>query len=187
MELKKIIRDSLENEIGCYDTAKVVVKISDVNLSIGDLNENGTPDITDPCSCIDSRNIKESINGQTRVKLFHDVVNIQNGGIGQTWLLDTVNLGAILHKNGTPIPNNTPLTDFGNGNYRLDFWHRPDIGFNASFRRLSDNTVQTIGNSCQEQACLVIPIFSQWSLVIFGLLVLNISLFILLKIKDITY
>lgn len=177
-----IIRDSIENDVGCKDTAKIVVNIPLVDLSLVDIDGNGTPDITDPCNCFDPQNVRKSADGQTKVTLFHDFVIIHNGGFGQTWILDVINTGAVLQKNGVPIPVNTPLTDLGGGAYRLDFWHKPNIGFNASFRRLSDNTTESIGNSCQEQACIIIPTFSQWGLFIFGLLVLNLGLTIIYRI-----
>lgn len=182
-----IIRDSIENNIGCKDTAKVVVNIPLANLSLVDIDGNGTPDITDPCNCFDPQNVRKSADGQTKVTLFHDFVIIHNGGIGQAWVLDVINAGAVLQKDGTPFSINTPLTDLGDGTYRLDFWHKPDIGFNASFRRLSDNATETIGNSCQEQACIIIPTFNQWGLLIFGLLILNLCLTIIYRVDSSTF
>lgn len=86
-----------------------------------------------------------------------------------------MNSGAVLNKDGTPIPTNTPLIDLGGGNYRLDLWHKPNVGFNATFRRLFDDHTQTVENSCDGTACLTIPTMSEWGLLIFGLLILNLG------------
>ena len=171
------IRDSVQNEVGCVDTAKVLITIPTVMLSMDDEDGNGHPDIEDPCSCFDPQNVVVSANGNTNVKLFHDFVVISNGGIGQTWQLDKINSGTVLQEDGTPFPIGQALNDLGGGAYRLDFWHQPDIGFNANFRRLSDGNVQTTGGSCDGQACLIIPTMSEWGVFIFGLLILNIGIF----------
>ena len=62
------------------------------------------------------------------------------------------------------------MIDLGGGVYQLDLWHRPDTGFNATFRRLSDGTVTTTTSTCSSTACLIIPTMSEWGLLIFGLL-----------------
>ena len=177
------IRDSIQNELGCVDTAKVLIIIPTVMLSMDDEDGDGSPDILDPCSCFDPQNVIVSANGNTNVKLFHDFVVITNGGIGQTWQLDNINAGAVLQKDGTPFPIGQPLNDLGGGVYRLDFWHRPDEGFNADFRRLSDGNIQTTGGSCDGQACLIIPTMSEWGLLIFGLLILNLGLMLVLRVE----
>ncbi len=176
------IRDSIQNEVGCVDTTKVLITIPTVNLSMADEDGDGHPDILDPCSCFDPQNVVESLSGNnTNVKLFHDFVVITNGGIGQTWQLNKINTGAVLQKDGTPFPIGETLNDLGGGVYRIDFWHRPDEGFNADFRRLSDNNIQTTGGSCDGQACLIIPTMSEWGLLIFGLLILNLGLMLVLR------
>ncbi len=178
------IRDSIQNEVGCVDTTKVLIRIPTVNLSMADEDGDGNPDILDPCSCFDPQNVVENLPGNnTNVKLFHDFVVITNGGIGQTWQLDKINSGAVLQKDGTPFPIGQTLNDLGDGVYRLDLWHRPDEGFNADFRRLSDNNIQTTGGSCDGQACLIIPTMSEWGLLIFGLLILNLGLMLVLRTK----
>lgn len=171
------IRDSVQNAVGCVDTAKVTITIPVVGSSILDKDGDGIPDITDPCDCFDPENVVIAGNNTRTVQYFHDFVTITNGGIGQTWVLDMVNSGEVLNKDGTTMALNTPLTDLGGGVYRLDLWHRPDTGFDATFRRLSDNTIETTGNSCRGQSCVVVPTMSEWGLLIFGLLILNFSIF----------
>ncbi len=177
------IRDSVQNSVGCLDTTQVLITVPMASISLVDKDGDGNPDIADPCSCFDPQNVAGSANGS--ITLFHDIITLTNGGIGQTWVLNTVNSGGFLMQDGTPFPLNTPLTDLGGGVYQLDFWHQPDIGFNATFRRASDNDLQAIGSSCDGQMCLIIPTMSQWGLLIFGLLVLNLGLvFIYRKTND---
>ena len=50
----------------------------------------------------------------------------------------------------------------------------------------SDGNQQRVGGSCNAADCFVtqaIPTLSQWSLIILGLLILNISLFYIHKLK----
>lgn len=54
-----------------------------------------------------------------------------------------------------------------------------DGNLNATFRRLSDNHMETVGGSCDGQACIIIPTMSQWGLVIFALLILNLGVFLI--------
>ena len=155
----------------------MTITIPVVGSSIVDKDGDGNLDITDPCDCFDPENVVVANGANRSVTYFHDFVTITNGGIGQTWVLDAVNSGEVLMNNGNPIPTNTALTDLGGGVYRIDLWHRPDIGFNATFRRLSDNATETTGNSCSGNACITIPTMSEWGLLIFGLLVLNMGVF----------
>ncbi len=172
-----IIRDSVQNAVGCVDTAKVTITTPISNSSLVDKDGDGQADIADPCNCFDPENVVVENGSNRSVTFFHDFVTITNGGVGQTWVLATVNSGEVLMNNGSPIPMNTALNDLGGGIYRLDLWHRPDIGFNATFRRLNDNATETVGNSCGGNACITIPTMSEWSLLIFGLLVLNLGIF----------
>ena len=64
----------------------------------------GSQILTTPCSCFDPENVVVSAGGTTNVVLFHDFVTIINGGIGQTWQLQIVNVGEVLKKDGTPYP-----------------------------------------------------------------------------------
>ena len=171
------IRDSVQNAVGCVDTAKVTISIPNVVTSIVDKDGDGNPDIDDPCNCFDPKNVVIQKGANRQVTLFHDFVTITNSGINQIWVLDGVNSGSILLQNGNPIPLNTPLKDLGGSTYRLDFWHQPNNGFNATFRRLSDNHTETISSSCDEQDCIIVPTMSKWSLVIFSLLIMNLSVF----------
>lgn len=172
------IRDSIQNAIGCVDTAQIKISIPEVTISLVDRDGDGNPDIADPCNCFDPENILlgSPNSHSTKLKLFHDFVTISNGGIDQIWVLDVVNSGAVLKKDSTIIPTNTPLIDLGGGNYQIDLWHKPNTGFNATFRRLIDGHTETVGNSCDGTVCSTIPTMNEWGLLIFGLLLLNLGL-----------
>ena len=131
------------------------------------------PSIYDPCFCGNPLNITGT---NQEVFLFADFVVI-SGAVGDTWVLSNVNSGDVLDVNGNPISVGTPLTDLGGGLFRLDLYHNPEIGFNASFTgtRVDGTpyvTSLTTGGSC---SCPLIPTMSQWGLIIFGLLILNLS------------
>lgn len=51
------IRDSIQNAIGCVDTAQIKINIPVVTASLVDRDGDGKPDIADPCNCFDSENV----------------------------------------------------------------------------------------------------------------------------------
>lgn len=177
---------SLGNSGTASDTYKSI-PLPDANLY--DTDGDMIPDITDPCSCEDPENV---LIGD-RVDLFHDVVTITNGGIGETWRLEVVFSGGFLKKDGTPydagLSTATPpgqiLTPLGGGLYQLDFWHKADVGFSVRFIRDSDGFTRTLSSSCSAAACIreVIPTLSQWGLIIFGLLILSLSLILIFRME----
>lgn len=141
------------------------------------------PGILDPCNCGDPENVKD---GTGTVTLFHDYIELSDAGTAQTWRLAMVNGGSVLNKNGSPMAigasTGEVLTDLGGGRYRLDFWHLPGVGFDATVQRASDGNMQTIAGSCSTTVCFVaepIPTLSEWGLLILGLLLLNLSIFLI--------
>ena len=136
------------------------------------------PTIYDPCFCGNPLNIIKTTNGLDLVERFHDFALITDDP-GETWTLIAVNSGDVLDATGVAIQIGTPLVYNATlGTYRLDLYHNPEIGFTASFARTSDGFVLTTGGSCI-QCSSMIPTMSQWGLMIFGLLILNMSLIFL--------
>lgn len=130
------------------------------------------PSILDPCFCGNPLNVVDS--GTGLVTRFHDYAEITDNA-GEVWRLTAVNSGDVLTQNGTAIPLNTALTyDPATGTYHLDLYHFPNSGFNASFTRDRDGFVLSTGGSCSPCPS-PIPTMSEWGLMIFGLLVLNMS------------
>lgn len=139
------------------------------------------PRIYDPCSCTDPLNILDNARGE--IKYFHDFALIEDGP-GETWRLTSVNAGNVLDQLGNPIGFNTNdailVYDPVTGTYRLDLYHIPAVGFNATFTRDRDGSQLTTGGSCDNPCDLVfVPTMNEWGLLIFGLLVLNLSLYLL--------
>ncbi|MEM6317500.1 MAG: hypothetical protein AAF960_07505 [Bacteroidota bacterium] len=132
------------------------------------------PSISDPCNCEDPLNRKDR-NGQ--ITHFHDVLSVR-GFAGQTVTLTSGNtnfLGANLQQ----IPNNTVLGIIpATGLLTYDFYHASgasgDITVSVGGTTLPPFAVSV----CSSSDCTIIPTFSQWGLVVFGLLVLNMGLFI---------
>ena len=81
-----------------------------------------------------------------------------------------------------PIPNVTTFFESSPGVYQLEFW-RPQGVVPMVFVTINDNLTQIqVPSSAMEPTCTCeeptasIPTLSQWGLIIFGLLVLNLSL-----------
>lgn len=140
----------------------------------------------DPCSCSDLRNC--DIGGVT---YFHDTLTVTPTG-GTTGLTITADAGATnfftsvtCFGGGTPqvISSGTPIpeTPAGSGIYKIEFW-RPS-GIVPTLSVTESGTKSTLPAStfqpvCTTQACLPpepIPTMSQWGLIIFGLLLLNLG------------
>ena len=136
------------------------------------------PSIYDPCSCTDPMNV---LDNSGEVVLFHDYVEVSDIA-GEEWKFTAVNSGDVLNQNGTPIALNTTLTyNPVTGRYRMDLFHKNGIGFNLTVTRTSDSRTLSTGGSCT--SCLPIPTMSEWGLLIFCLLVLNLGLFLVLKLN----
>ena len=158
----------------CPDATATVI-VSEMACAVMSTAVINDPSIYDPCSCGNDLNIRDA---NQEVLLFADFVLISGAATGDTWVLSSVNTGDVLNASGNPIGVNTVLTDLGGGLHRLDFFHNPNVGFNATFTGTrNDGTVYTssltTGGSCSP--CPLIPTMSQWGLLIFGLLILNLS------------
>ena len=125
--------------------------------------------VTDPCSCNNPNNI---VNTTGLVELFHDVLTVT------TTPNVTVSLSAtdnnLLDVNGNPIPVGTAIPQTSPGVYKLVFYTLPGQAATVMVsNRVS--TASFVTASCT--ACsATIPTMSQWGSMIFGLLILNLSL-----------
>ena len=137
----------------------------------------------DPCSCTDPRNC--NVNGTT---YFHDTLTITAGG--NSGLTITAATGATNFFIAVPcfgggltnIPPGTPIPEspVGSGEYKIEFWRPSGIVPTLSVvesgvtTTVPANTFQPI---CTMEACVPIPTMSQWGLLIFTLLIMNLSIF----------
>ena len=146
----------------------------------------------DPCSCTDPRNC--DINGVT---YFHDTLTVTPTGAGASGLTIQAVAGATnfftavpcfgggasptLIAAGTTIPE----TAVGSGVYKIEFWRPsgviPTLSVMESgvITAVPANTFQPV---CTTEACnpsAPIPTMSQWGLMIFGLMLLNLSIFLI--------
>lgn len=142
----------------------------------------------DPCSCDDPRNC--NVGG---IDYFHDTLTVTAGGV--TGLNITATAGATdfftsvdcfggsnsLITAGTVIPE----TPAGSGEYKIEFWRpsgaTPTIsvlqgGVTTPVPAATFQPVCTTA-ACNTPAAAPIPTMNEWGLMIFGLLVLNLSVF----------
>jgi len=148
-------------------------------LTITD-NDPAPISINDPCSCTDPLNIKDASGGITH---FHDVLTV--GGItGQSVVLTTGNTN-FLDASLTQIADGTLL---GTVPLSFDFFHAAGT---------SGDIVLTVGGAtqppfsisiCEASTCIVpdpIPTMSAWGLLIFCLLVVNLSIWFVRRLDGI--
>jgi len=157
--------------------------------------------ISDPCSCDDPLNVKD---GQGIVTQFHDVLDLTGNGP----IILTATDGIMLKNDLTPFQVGDNLGT-AVGTFNLDFFHAsgtsgaisvtvggiPLNNFQLSVCNANDcgdptsnaeaDTVSELasGETQEELAESTIPTMSQWGLIIFCLLVLNLSLIFLEKIE----
>ena len=135
------------------------------------------PSIKDPCNCTDILNKK---NAQGVITHFHDILTIKGTGNATVSL---VTGGAnFLNSNLSQISTGTIGTTNSAGDFTIDFWHASNasgtvtitVGGVATTPSLFDLSV------CDAATCPVqsaaIPTMSQWGLIIFGLLMLNLGI-----------
>ena len=126
--------------------------------------------ITDPCNCDNPNNITLP-DGRF---LFQDVLKVPTG-TGLTVTL-TNNDGNLFNSNGDAISATTAFTEVSTGNYELEFYTLPNQPATITVSNsLSTQSFTTM--SCT--ICTVtetIPTLQQWGLLIYGLLIMNLSL-----------
>ena len=140
------------------------------------------PSISDPCSCADPLNQKNASGVVTR---FHDKLTVM-GTAGQSVVLKTGGPN-FTDAAGTQIPDGTSIGPIPAGNtLEYDFYHAS--GASGSIVLTIDG-VDTApfpisvcsASSCTTTAVAPIPTMSEWGLLIFGLLVLNLGVIFLYK------
>jgi hypothetical protein len=174
------VRDSIPSTT-CMDTAaiRVTVRQSNPIFNYDDSDGDGKPDFKDPCSCDDPKN-------QPNKALFHDVFTIQSLE-NEQWIL-TKNDGQFLNADGNAYPIGTvmPAIPISPSTYQIEFYHASDVAANFSVSRNNgvDNFDQ-ISSVCSINACrrASIPTFSQWGLILFSLLIINLGVFYVLKLE----
>ena len=153
---------------GCPSSATLLTVNTQPICTVPVIND---PNIYDPCSCENPLNVVAP-NGIT--ERLHDFIIVTDDP-GEIWTLSAVNSGDVLTAAGDPIVLNTPLIyDATIGAYRLDLYHNPDIGFNATVTRARDGFMLSTGGTCS--CAPPIPTMSEWGLMIFCLLLLNLGI-----------
>lgn len=141
-------------------------------------NENYSSgiNISDPCNCMNPKNIMDGRD----IAFFHDVLRVEAGPNEPVTL--TANSGVFLTNSPTPVPVPTSTvlgTTDANGVLEVEFYHEHLVAGNISISTLSGFGSFAI-DACSSSSCVApIPTMSQWGLLIFGLLVLNLGLIFL--------
>lgn len=136
--------------------------------------------IADPCNCADPLNIKNI--PQDIITHFHDVLSV-TGTPGDVVILQTGNTD-FLNSSLTQIPDGTNLGMIPtSGELTYDFFHA-----SGTSGAITLNVGGVLANPfdisvCSAKSCIIIPTMSQWGLLIFGLLILNIGLFFVQQLK----
>ncbi len=173
-----------QNNTSCSGTVNVAIPTCVSGLTYDANNELM---FGDPCRCTDPRNC--DFNNSI---LFHDTLTIN----GPTGLTITAAAGATNFYSAvscfggslTVIPTGTAIPEsvIAPGTYKIEFW-RPSgilptlsVNVNGTPMTVPADTFQPLCNveTCREEP---IPTMSEWGLMIFGLLVLNLGLFFVRK------
>lgn len=140
---------------------------------------SGGIEISDPCSCADPKNIKNA-NGD--IIFFHDILRVVAGPSEAVTL--TANSGVFLSNSTTPTavaPSTIIGTTNAAGVLEVEFFHADGVAGNISISTPS-GTGNFAVSACFNNSCKTpIPTMSQWGLIIFGLLVLNLGIIFLYK------
>ena len=137
------------------------------------------PSIADPCNCGDPLNKKDRDEVITH---FHDVLTV-SGTPGDVVILQTGNTN-FLDNNLLQIADGTNLGMIpASGEFNYDFFHASGASGSITL-----NVGGVLSNPfdisvCSAKNCIIIPTMSQWSLLIFSLLLLNISIFNIDKLR----
>ena len=134
--------------------------------------------IADPCNCGNPLNIKDN---QGIITHFHDVLSV-DGTPGEAVVLQTGNTN-FLDNNLAQIGNGIALgTIPASGTLEYDFFHASDASgaITLSVGGVLSNPFNI--SVCSATSC-IIPTMSQWGLLIFGLLILNLSIFSIYRLR----
>ena len=135
--------------------------------------------LSDPCSCDNPLNVT-LLDGSI---LFEDTLKVDANMIAAP---HTVRLasqdGNLLNASGTPIPANTSFLDLGGGMFGLQFYTRSNT---PSTVTVEVNGIQRDFTTTSCSPCTPIPTMSEWGLIIFGLLMLNLGVFFIRRKEDV--
>lgn len=167
---------------GCpVTTTSDIVVSAPPEIVNNDADGDGTPDITDPCSCTDPLNPDPLVvMGPGGGEVFHEVVTV-NSGAGETWNMTAATIGA-LDATGAPLAIPAAMTEISPGVYTIDFYHEITTGYTGEFN--NGTSTLNIANSCTVSCLSTVPTLGEWGLVIFALLMLNmVVLFVINRRK----
>lgn len=159
-------------------------------ISVDGIHSNNKLIHGDPCICTDPRNC--TIGGIT---YFHDTLTviISSGGVSVKADVGAINFYTAVPCFGgveTIIPKDKVIPETAvAGIHKLEFWRRSGTLTNLSLKVAGgsfDVPAETF-SVCTVEACIPvpptppIPTMSEWGLLIFGLLVLNLGVYYLIK------
>ena len=179
---------TVTNANNCSTTVTTTINVTFKTLNIVD-DLNRDLDVVDPCSCDDPLN--KVIERKT---FFHDVLTVTSTPGRSIWV--SIADFDFRDRNNNILPFGTlPTSDPGGnaggtgtgtlipetatpGVYQLDFYHFSGRATNIT---VTDGTAFENFTSSLCISCESIPTMNQWGLLIFGLLILNFSVFLLGK------
>ena len=145
----------------------------------------------DPCACGDPRNC--SPDGEEGPTFFHDTLTVTGGpGLTLTAVAGATDFFSGVECFGNAnmvIPAGTiiPESPAGSGTYKIEFWR---LSGTVPTLTINDGTTNhvvpaaTFGSVCTDAACTPmepIPTMSEWGLILFGLLIINLGVFFVRK------
>ncbi len=169
----------------CVSATRVPVMFTIEDCQIG---------ISDPCACGNPNNCLDRSDLGNPIDYLYETVEI-TAPAGQTWYIDVLNSGEMLDLlcgadgsfTGAPPslttgPAGATFTETSPGVYILNFHHSAGVGYDATFANgLGDTlSIDNVCAGCTEP----VPTLSEWGLIIFGLLMLNLATIFVLRRKD---
>ncbi len=145
-----------------------------------DADGDGTPDIADPCSCSDPLN-PVGVTGPSGGEVFHEVITITSDP-GETWEMLGTSTG-VLDATGAAATFPIAVPEVSPGVYVLEIYHEINVGYTGNFSNGTPADDQTISNACTV-SCSSVPTLSEWGLIIFGLLMLNLAVVYVLRRRE---
>jgi len=135
--------------------------------------------ISDPCSCSDPENVTATDGTVTH---FHDVLSV-TGAANAPVTLVTNGGGVYLSTGLSAVANGTVLgTTDAAGALAVDFFHASGATGTITVD-IGGVVVDFTVAACEGDACVTIPTMSEWGLMIFLLLIMNMSLVFLRRLE----
>ena len=138
------------------------------------------PNISDPCNCFDPLNCRGRLD---EITYFHDVLTVELPGVANATvtLLNDGGPGVFLagpcpEPMAIPTPTVLGTTDAA-GILEFDFYHLSGATGTITVQVGNTAPIQFTVQACNASECAVIPTMSEWGLMIFGLLIMNMSVY----------